>query len=419
MAKKDISNRFTQIIEDKVAPKLIAFSENKYIASIRDGLMATIPFTIIGGVFLIITSFPIPAWQKMITPYANMFNVVVFYTYNIIALIASLTIAYNLAKNFNIDRINSALFSMIGFLMLSLPDEKFTSIPIGFLGGSGLFGAIVISIITVEVLKFFYNKKIIIKLPNNVPQNVADTFTALIPGFALVSLIWLIRVILKFDFNTWILNIFKPLVIAGDSLIAAIMINLFNKILWYVGIHGGAVIGAVTTPFLMMYATENAKAVQAGAKILPYITSSMFYDNIALWGNNMILPLLLIFACKNKGLKSLGKLALPISFFNIGEPVLFGLPVILNPFFLVPWLINSIIPTSIAWITLKLNLVTRPFISVPWTTPPIIGGFLSTGGDARAIVLTAIIFFVQLLIFYPFVKSFDNYTNKKESDKSL
>ncbi|WHE06852.1 PTS transporter subunit EIIC [Thermoanaerobacterium thermosaccharolyticum] len=414
MNKISFTEKFSNYMQEKIAPSLIAFSENKYISAVSEGMMVTVPFLIIGGLFLIITSFPINAWQQLIKPYMNLFSIVSFYTFNIIALLTSITVSYSLAGKFNIDRLGSSLFSLICFLMLSIPDAKFTAIPSTYLGGVGLFGSIIISIISVRILKFFYDRKITIKLPEGIPENVAKSFTALMPGLILIFIIWFVRVVLNFDLNKWVINILKPIVLVGDSIFAAIVIPLINKTLWFVGIHGGNITGAVANPILLMYATQNAQAAQSGAKILPYITSPMFYDNIALWGNSMVIPILLIFTCKNKGLKQLGKLALPIGIFNIGEPIMYGLPIILNPFMLLPLMLSRILPSVLAWIVLRFNLVTRPYIMVPWTTPPIIGGYLATGGDFRAIILTSIIFIIQLAIFYPFIKLYDNYLEKNQ-----
>jgi len=395
----------TSWVEKTMAPGVVKFTENPYVSAIRAGFLATIPVMIIGSVFLIIWLFPIPAWEKIVAPFAPKLMVMVNYTFGILGLICSYTIAYNLAKNLDMEPVAPGIFSLVSFLILSPPVKD--SIPLGFLGGTGLFSSIVLAIATVSVLRLLYRYRITIKMPKGVPPAITEVFTSIVPGLVYLAIVWLVRVVLNIDVNTIILNALKPLVVAGDSLIALNTEVFINRLAWFVGIHGYTVVQSIAMPFWTMALAENAKAAAAGLPI-PHIGTSMFLDGLALWSGSVTWPVIgILLFSKLKSFRALGRLNAPIGFFMIWEPIMFGLPIILNPMMFIPFLLSGIWGVTFAWFMVRLGFVTAPYIMIPMITPPIIGGYLTTGGDWRAIPVTIIVLVGAAIIWYPFIKAWE------------
>ena len=186
--------KINDIFMNKLVPFLTKVGNNRYLAAIRDGISITIPFTIIGSIFMIIGNLPITGWDKIIKPYSSMLNAATNTTFGIIGLIGAISLGYFFSKMHNIDRITGTIISLVCFLLATLND-KFT-INIDNFGSTGLFSAIIVSLITIEIVEFFIRKKIVIKLPDSVPPAVGKSFEALIPAGVSIILFWCLRVLL-------------------------------------------------------------------------------------------------------------------------------------------------------------------------------------------------------------------------------
>lgn len=392
-------------VERTMAPGVAKFTENKYVSAIRQAFLDTIPLMLIGSVFLIIALFPIQAWIDFVSPFMGQLMVMVTYTFGLLGLVCAFTIAYRLARNLEMDPVMPAIFSILGFLILSPPQEG--GIPVGGLGGTGLFSAIIVGVFSVLVVRLFYERKIMIRMPKEVPEGIANVFASITPGLAFMGIIWLVRVVVGFDFNAFILRLLQPLVVAGDSLLALNLEALVNRLAWSVGIHGYTVVQSVAMPFWTMAATENAEAAAAGLSI-PHIGTSMFLDGLALWSGAVTWPVvgILLFS-KLRSFKTLGRLNAPVGFFCIWEPVMFGLPIILNPLLIIPFLLSGIWGVTFAWIMVSVGWVTAPYVMIPMITPPILSGFLATGGDWRSIIVSLVVLVGAVLIWYPFIKAWE------------
>lgn len=391
-----------KFVETKLAPLLSKIGEEKHMKGIQKGIMLTLPFTIVGSIFLIIASLPIPGWDKIVENYKAQLLVPVSVSFDMLAVITVISIGYNIAKEYDQDAILGALFSLVGFFILQMT-PKYT-VDGSFFGSKGLFTAIIVAIFSVEVEKFFFKRHLVIKLPDNVPPAVADSFAGLIPFCFICVTLWLIRVVLNFNVNTFIGYIFQPLVFALNTLPGILIFILVRSLLWCVGIHGG-VLDPIASPVFLQFIAENTKAFLAGQPA-PYITATGFLECfVFLGGGGATIGLVfLMLKSKDKGFRTLGRVALPSSIFEINEPVVFGAPVVLNPVFMVPYILGNLILTLLTYLLMAFNIIGRPVAAVPWTMPPILGHYLVTGGDWRAAVWGVVSLFLSVVIYYPFFK---------------
>lgn len=390
--------------ERTMAPSAAKFTENKYISAIREAFLDTMPLMLIGSVLLFIARFPIQAWMDFLSPFMGQLMVMVTYTFGLLGLVCAFTIAYRLARNLEMDPVMPAIFSLLGFLILSPPQEG--SIPVGGLGGTGLFSAIIVGVLSVLVVRVFY-EKIMIRMPKEVPEGIANVFTSITPGLAFMSIIWVVRVVVGFDFNDFISRLVQPLVVAGDSLLVLNLETLVERLAWCVGIHGHTVVQSVVLPFWTMATTENAAAAAAGLPI-PHIGTSMFLDGVAIWSGVVTWPVVgIILFSKLRSFRALGRLNAFVGIFCIWEPIMFGLPIILNSLLLIPFILSGVWCTTVAWTVVSAGWVTVPYVMIPMITPPILSGFLATGGDWRSIPLSVVILAGAVLIWYPFIKAWE------------
>ncbi|SHK52580.1 PTS sugar transporter subunit IIC [Paramaledivibacter caminithermalis] len=411
--------KFFEMIEKLLMGPMTKLSEQRHLRAIRDGIVSTMALIIVGSFFLIIAFPPIPALAELVKPHIGKILLPFRLTMGLMALYASYGIGYSLSKSYKLDGISGGILSMAAFLLTSVPvvmDGTGWVLPMGVLGGSGMFVAILTSIFAVEVMRFLQTKKIMFKMPEGVPDSVARSFEALIPAAVVITVIWIIRHLLGFDIQTFIMDLFKPLVTAGNTLPGVLVPIILITILWVSGIHGVSVVGAVARPIWLVLLDENVKAAAEGAKVLPNIAPEPFFQWFV-WiggsGATLALVLWMLFS-KSDYLKKLGKATLLPGICNINEPVIFGAPVMLNPILAIPFIIGPIITGTISYIAMALNLVTRPSVLAPWTLPAPIGAYLATGGDFRAVILVLINIAIMMVVYYPFFKAYENKLLKEE-----
>ena len=339
----------------------------------------------------------------------------------LIALFAAFGIAYNLAGTYELDGLTTGILSSSAFLLTVGIDratfsggESAWALPLNKLGGQGLFVAIFCAFFTVEITRIIMAKKLFFSMPDGVPPAVTKAFASLVPGIAVLGIIWMMT--LSVDIHAKVADGLKPLVKTGDGLVAIITINLLLHLIWLTGIHGVSVINAVALPFWLKFLEENA-AAQAAGQALPHVTSLPFYQwFIWIGGSGATLSLvILLITSKSDYLKKLGRVALLPSICNINEPIIFGLPIVMNPIIAIPFITAPIVSGVIAYIVVKVGIVQSPYIMAPWTLPAPLGAFVATGFDWKAIVLVIIIMFINGLIYYPFFKKIEQKALEREA----
>lgn len=362
--------------------------------------------------FLIIASPPVKSWADAVAPYAGQILIPFRLSVGLMALYATYGIGYSLAKSYDIDPVSGGLLSLAAFIMTNIPQnikDLGWTLPMGNLGGAGLFVAILMAFFAVEVQRFLYQKNIKITMPEGVPESVARSFEALIPAAVIMIVVWVVRVMLGFDIQKFIMTVFSPLVTAGDTLIGVLVPILLITLLWSAGIHGVSVVGTMARPIWMTLLDANTQAAAAGAAILPHIAPEPFFQWFV-WiggsGATLSLVILMLFS-KSKYLRNLGRVAILPGICNINEPVIFGAPIMLNPILAIPFIVGPIVTGIISYLAMYFNLVARPYILAPWTLPAPIGAYLTTGGDWRAIVLCLINIIITGIIYYPFFKAYE------------
>jgi cellobiose PTS system EIIC component len=389
----------------RVARVLAALDTNVYLSAVRAGMVAVVPLTIVGGLFMVVAHLPLPAWQVAIEPYRALLEVPVSATFGVLAVVACLAIAFDLGRRLGQDGAASAVMATVTFLLLQL-DLASQTFVMANLGAKGLFTAILVAVVTVQVQKLFTERGLVIRLPASVPLVVYQSFASLTPLCVLVALFWGIRFVLGFDVNGAIESAFRPLVFALNTLPGILVYACLVTALWSAGINGDNAVDAIVAPIFLQFLAANVDAMSAGQP-LPFVTAYGFFTtfvNVGGTGATIALALLLV-RSPAPAFRQVARLSLPTQIFQINEPIFFGLPIVLNPVFMMPYVLSALILTACTYGLMSAGLIHKPFVNIPWTTPPIIGHYLVTGGDWRAAVWGALSIVIAALVYLPFARA--------------
>ncbi len=389
----------------RLVQALTALSENTYLSAIRAGMVAVVPLTIIGGLFMIAAHPPVSGWDSRVAPYRDLLQIPVTATFGLLAVVACFSIAYDLGQRLKQDAMVSASMATVIFLLIQL-DVTGTTLTMENLGSKGLFTAILVALVTVQVQKFFTARELVIRLPASVPPIVSQSFVSLNPLVFLVVIFWLVRFVAGIDINLVVQAVFTPLVFALNTLPGILVYACLVTVLWSVGINGDNAVDAIVAPIFLQYLSANVAAMTAGQP-LPYVTAYGFFTtfvNVGGTGATIALALLLA-RSPDPGFRKISRMSLPTQVFQINEPIFFGLPIVLNPVFMIPYVLNALLLTTGSYLLMQWGLVHKPFVNVPWTTPPIIGHYLVSGGDWRAAVWGAVSIVIAMLVYFPFARA--------------
>ncbi|MGL4848660.1 MAG: PTS sugar transporter subunit IIC [Clostridium sp.] len=417
-------NGIIKFIEEKMVPPLMKFSRLRYLQILQKTFVSTMSLLLIGSLFLLVAEFPVDAWKEFLGPdkialikKASGVGTQVFAIYVAIATAYYAIMYYNDrdGETKKLDPMPIVLLTASAFLLL-FPIEAMETgsfINVGFLGAKSAFTAILVAAGTVEIFRFVVKRNLVIKMPEGVPPMIVQAFIALIPSTVVILFWWSVRWLFNIDLPSIILQMFTPLVSVSDSLFGVILIPFLNRGLWFVGIHGGNVVGSIADPILRSMDATNLTAAQAG-EALPHIATFTFFDQY-IWIGLVPLAVALIL-CKSKHLKAIGWLALPAALFNIGEPLNFGVPVVLNPLLMIPSILAFVVIAIIAYGLTVVGMIPIPYIGIPWTVPAPIKAFLGANGSFTALLWVLAAWVIMFMIFYPFVKALDK-NHKKEEEK--
>jgi cellobiose PTS system EIIC component len=439
--------KFFAFLEKYFMPVAARLAGQKHLQALRDGIIMSMPMIIIGSVFLIVAFLPYfghdPNRQFLITDDSLRSKILIpqAATFGMMGLITAFGVAYRLAEAYEIDASSAGIMSLCAFLIATpfatsfIPEGTKKAItvtdviPTAYMGSAGIFVAIILGIVSTEIYRFFLKKNIVIKMPDGVPPAVSKSFVALIPGFIVVTLVWLIRLLIDHlheigattasslhDVVGAILT--QPLSILTGSLAGTVVVVFLISLFWIGGLHGDNIVGTVMSPIWLKATGENAAAF-AHHQPIPNIFTNEFYGSfvtIGGTGGTISFVILMIFWAKSRQLKQLGKLALPAGLFMINEPVIFGTPIVLNPLLIIPFFLAPIVNVVATYIGMDTGLVSRTVAAVPWTTPPIISGFFATGGHISGAVMQTISMILDFLIYLPFFRLWDKLKTKEEKD---
>lgn len=398
-------NALIGFLNRRVVPPLTAISENTYMASIRAGMVSVAPLTIIGGLFTVLTYLPVPGWENLVAPYLKLLQVPVTATFGLLGVFVCFTIAYDLGQRLKQEGIVSACISTLVFLLtqIRLEDQTFN---MDGLGSRGMFTAILVALVCVRVQKFFTDRNLVIRLPESVPAVVYESFLSLAPMCCLVVLFWLLRFVLGVDIDLLVQKVFQPLVFALNTLPGILVYAFCVTLLWSVGVNGDNTMDAIVAPIFLQYLASNVEAMGKGLP-LPYVTALGFFTsfvNVGGTGATIALALVMVNS-RDAAYRKVSRLSLPTQVFGINEPIFFGFPIVLNPIFMVPYVLNALLLTCASYLLISMGWIQRPFVNVPWTTPPVIGHYLVTGGDWRAAVWGVVSILIAMAVYYPFARA--------------
>ena len=434
-----------KFINEKLMPPMMKFLNTKAVTAIKNGMLYPIPFIIIGAIFLILANFPqqnVADWIAQIG-WAPIFNQAYAASFGIMALFAAFGIAYSWVKSEGYEGASAGLTSIIVMVMLqpstistvtkiadgsAVVGEYQVSgvIDAAWLGGKGMILAMLAGLLVGWSYSWFMKKDIRIKLPEQVPANVSDSFGALVPAFVITFVAMLIYAlsVLTTDQTPieWIYTLIQtPLQHATDGPLGVFLIAFLPVFIWWFGVHGATVIGGIMTPLLLANNADNLKLFQEGNLSLDHgahIVTQAFMDQfITVTGSGMTFGfvIFMIYRARSVQMKTIGKLTLAPAFFNINEPVLFGMPIVLNPILAFPFLIAPLVSGFGTYAAIALGII-PPFygIFVPWTTPPILSGLIVGGWQGAA--WQALMIFVTGAIYWPFAKKYDAILVQQEKE---
>ena len=429
-------NRLETVFE-KVTPAFARFANAKPVLAIKDGFILTMPMTIIGSLFLLILALPIPGWEKFMTglfgaDWTLPLTQVVGATFDILALIGVFGIAYSYVKNEKIEGVPAGILGIIAFLIitqssvLSKSGEVVTGVvPKVWTGGQGVLASIVVGLVVGFIYSQFIKRGIRIKMPDGVPPGVSNSFSALIPGLAIITLsVVTFAVFQAFADRTFTEVVYDvlqaPIQNLTDTLAGAVLIMILMSVMWWCGIHGAAIIMGIMGPLLTANALQNQAIIDSGKELVvgdnaKIVTIQFLDDFTKLGGTGITVGFIIatLIVARSAHLKQLGKLSLAPSLFNINEPVIFGMPIVFNPIMFVPFVIVPAIASFMVYFSILWGWV-EPFnaLQVPWTTPPVISGFLISGWQGALLQLATIA--MSVAIYLPFVRMQDQLSYGEE-----
>lgn len=413
-------------------PVAFKMSNQRHMRAIRQGIVATLPLTIVGSFFVILLNLPITGYAEFIEPYKAIVDVPFRFTVGILALYATYGMGAALAKSYDLDEVGGGLLATVGFLISTVVPVQVTEsvegviasgryLNIASLSSSSLFGAIVASIISIEIYRIMKEKKITIKMPEGVPPEVSNSFAALLPALVIILLFWVLRHFLNFDISALLSKLLMPLkdVLAGNSLIGGLITVFLITFFWALGIHGPAIMGPVIRPIWDVSIAENMTEFTNGvvASNLPNIFTEQFLQwFVWIGGAGTTLALVVLFlTSKSKYLKSLGRLSLLPGLFNINEPIIFGAPIVMNPVLAIPFILAPLVLTTLSYFLTITGVIPLMMARLPFTMPSPVAAVMSTNWNLMAGVLVIINFIIALVIYYPFFKMFEKQQLSKES----
>ena len=473
-------NNLTKI-KESIFSFLSKVAEQRHLIALRDGMLASIPIILVGSTFLLLGSqwevinkyFPTIANSNFGQWYsANQGNILIpfRFTMGMLSVYVAFSIACSLAKSYNMPILPQGMGAVACFFLTMKPvnipitpnGRPELLIKLRPLGGDGLFLAIICGLLTVEISRlvmYLWDKlskkekddsqETSVESKNsenctdnkenqekksedgkdnnesqdqNIPPAVAEAFMSFLPLLIVIFLVWTISYLFNIDIYSSLITMMKPLEQMGDTVYCVVVVNIFMHIFGFAGLHGISVINGVFFALWQKFLLMNTEmhAMNLGA-VLPTITAYPFYQWF-IWvggaGTTLPIPFMLLFS-KNKHLKNVGKISLIPSLFNVNEPLIFGIPIVANPIFLIPFILAPTCCGIISFLAFQSNLICRPFIEVPWVLPAFFGAPLCCQ-DLRALILLFINMTVSAFIWLPFLKAYEkklSESRKKSDDK--
>ena len=420
---------------EKGQPFFNAIARNKYLKAIRDGFISVIPIIIFSSIFCLVASVP-NIWGFY---WPDDINNALWKCYNysmgILAIACAATTAKHFAdaqnrdlpKNNQINFISCMCAAIIGFLLLS-SDTIATDAASGFnttyLGSKGLLTAFIAAFVTGIIYKFFIKRNITVKMPEQVPPNISQTFKDIIPFSVCITVFWVFDIVFRaafgFCFAQGVIQVFQPLFTAADGYIGLAVIYGAMSLFWFVGVHGPSIVEPAIAAALVANMTDNLAAFQAGQHASAVLTQGAQYFVVCMGGTGatLVLVFMFCFLAKSQEMRAVGKAAIVPVCFAVNEPLLFAAPIVLNPVFFVPFVFAPIANIWILKIFIDFLGMNGFMYTLPWTVPGPIGTIMGLGFQPLAFVMLALILVVDFVLYYPFFRAYDAQKCAEEAEIS-
>ncbi|GED50207.1 MAG: PTS cellobiose transporter subunit IIC [Carnobacterium sp.] len=414
-------NGFIDKLGEKIMPVASKLGQNKYLTVLRDAFMLSFPITMFGSIVVVLNNLPFfnDATKGTLN---HLFSNGQSATMGIMSIFVTFGIGYYLSKSYEVEAIFGGAVALSSFLILTPffmilenGEEVSGVLALDRLGAKGMFIGMLAAFIATEIYVRFVKKGLVIKMPDGVPPAVARSFAAMIPAILTLTIFALLNAFVIGVFNTNLHDVVyeviqKPLVGLGSGLPATLIALFFVQFLWFFGLHGQILVNSVMDPIWNTLMLDNLEAYKAGQP-LPHIITKPFMEifTVGMGGSGMTLMvvILMAFFMKSRQLKDVGRLALGPGIFNVNEPVIFGMPMVLNAAIFIPWIITPLIVTTFNYLVMAAGIVPAPTgVSVPWTVPIFINGILATNSILGGVLQLVDIAIVGVL-WFPFLKLID------------
>ena len=420
-------NKLIELIE-KGKPFFEKISRNKYLRAIRDGFIAGMPVILFSSIFILIAYVPNAwgfHWSKdietfLMTPYSYSMGILAFFVGGTTAKALTDSMNRDLPATNQINFISTMLASMVGFLLMAAEPAKEGGFLTAFMGTKGLLTAFIAAFVTVNVYKVCVKNNVTIRMPDEVPPNISQVFKDLIPFTVSVVLLYGLELIVKGGLGVTVAEsigtLLAPLFSAADGYVGITIIFGAFAFFWFIGIHGPSIVEPAIAAITYANAEVNLNLLQQGMHADKILTSGtqMFIVTMGGTGATLVVPFMFMWLCKSKRNRAIGRASVVPTFFGVNEPILFGAPLVLNPIFFIPFIFA---PIANVWIfkffieTLGMNSFTA---NLPWTTPGPLGIVLGTNFQFLSFALAALLIVVDIVIYYPFLKVYDEQILEEE-----
>ncbi|HEL1021946.1 lactose-specific PTS transporter subunit EIIC [Streptococcus equi] len=413
-------NKLIEHIE-KRKPLFEKISRNIYLRAIRDGFIAGMPVILFSSIFILLAYVPNAwgfHWSKsvealLMLPYSYSMGILGFFVAGTTAKALTDSINRQLEATNQMNYLSTMLAAMVGFLLMAADPAKEGGLLTGFMGTKGLLTAFISAFVTVTIYKLCVKNHVTIRMPDEVPPNISQVFKDLIPFTLSIVLLYLVQLIVKHTLGVNVAEsigaLLAPLFQAADGYLGITLIFGAYAFFWFVGIHGPSIVEPAIAAITYANAEVNLNLLQAGQHADKILTSGtqMFIVTMGGTGATLVVPFMFMWLTKSKRNRAIGRASVVPTFFGVNEPILFGAPLVLNPIFFIPFILTPIVNVWIFKFFIDVLGMNSFTANLPWTTPAPLGLVLGTNLQVLSFVLAAVLIAVDVLIYYPFLKVYD------------
>lgn len=418
-------------IEKWILPTATKIGNQRHLLSIRDAFVGMLAVTMVGSFGVLLNNIGTVKgflwWGEFLTTdvgqvLSTMFSQLWFASLAVMTIYVIIGTAYKLARTYDDDGFEVMFVALASYLVLipqiqevmaPTSEEIFElggNISITYLNGTALFAGIIIALVATEIfIRLTKKKSLVITMPDGVPPAVSRAFAKLFPGMITVSIFAAFGVIIYTIFGVDFIHginelLVKPFTNAADTFLFVVMADFFVHFFWLFGLHGSNLLAGIITPLQNTLLAENIELYAAGVTDFSQynVYAASFAQFTHMGGAGVTIGILIAYVVRGKR-KEMVALGMPPALFNINEPVIFGLPIVLNPVYAIPFIVVPMLLAGISYIAINIGIVHPVVAMVPWVTPPIIGGWLATGGHISGAILSAVNLVIATAIYFPFV----------------